>query len=119
MAPPPCLSSSPPSPPHPSASQSLSTSAAGLESNVTILTHLSLLQLDAHDLYSKNSPINGSNKNIHSPRPNDHIRWAHRNSGDMLFRLGIFLSLFLLNTVQSQSTVASIDHHLTGAAISD
>ncbi|KAL2510099.1 hypothetical protein Fot_33780 [Forsythia ovata] len=33
MAPPPCLSSSPPSPPHPPASQSLPTSAAGLESN--------------------------------------------------------------------------------------
>ncbi|KAL2555863.1 Uncharacterized protein Fot_00602 [Forsythia ovata] len=75
--------------------------------------------LDARDLYSKSSPINGSNRNVHSPRPNDHIRWAHRNSGDTLFRLGIFLSLFLLNAVQSQSTVASIDHHLTGMATSD
>ncbi|KAL2538062.1 Uncharacterized protein Fot_19453 [Forsythia ovata] len=108
MAPPPCLSSSSPSPPHPPASQSLPTSPAGLESN-----------LDALDLYSKNSPINGSNRNVHSPRPNDHIRWAHQNSEDTLFRLGIFLSLFLLNRVQSQSIVASIDHHLTGAAISD
>ncbi|KAL2502941.1 hypothetical protein Fot_36789 [Forsythia ovata] len=108
MAPPPCLSSSPPSSPHPPASQSLPTSAARLESN-----------LDARDLYSKSSPINGSNRNVHSPRPNDHIRWAHRNSGDTLFRLGIFLSLFLLNAVQSQSTVASIDHQLTNAATSD
>ncbi|KAL2543790.1 Uncharacterized protein Fot_13023 [Forsythia ovata] len=48
MAPPPCLSSSPLSPSHPPASQSLPTSAAGLESNVTILTHLSLLQLLCH-----------------------------------------------------------------------
>ncbi|KAL2459360.1 hypothetical protein Fot_55049 [Forsythia ovata] len=105
MAPPPCLSSSPPSPPHPTASQSLPTSAAGLESN-----------LDARDLYSKSSPIIGANRNVHSPRPNDHIWWALRNSGDTLFRLGIFLSLFLLNAVQSQSTMMSIDHHLTGAA---
>ncbi|KAL2507520.1 Uncharacterized protein Fot_31167 [Forsythia ovata] len=119
MAPPPCLSSSPPSPPHPPTSQALPTSAAGLESNVTILTHLSLLQLDTRDLYSKSSPINGSNRNVHSPRPNDHIRWAPRNSGDTLFRLGIFLSLFLLNAVQSQSTVASIDHHLTDVATTD
>ncbi|KAL2544263.1 hypothetical protein Fot_13496 [Forsythia ovata] len=48
MASPPCLSSSSPSPPHPPASQSLPTSAAGLESNVTIPTHLSLLQLLCH-----------------------------------------------------------------------
>ncbi|KAL2558504.1 Heat shock 70 kDa protein 17 [Forsythia ovata] len=65
--------------------------------------------LDARDLYSKSSPINRSNRNVHSHRPNDHIRWAHRNSGDTLFRLGIFISLFLLNAVQSQSAVASID----------
>ncbi|KAL2507007.1 Uncharacterized protein Fot_30654 [Forsythia ovata] len=76
-------------------------------------------KLDARDLYSKSSPINGSNRNVHSPRPNDHIRWAHRNSGNMLFQLGIFISLFLLNAVQSQSTVASVDHHLTGMATSD
>ncbi|KAL2478311.1 Heat shock 70 kDa protein 17-like [Forsythia ovata] len=76
---------------------------------VTSATPLSLLQLDARDLYSKSSPINGSNKNVHSPRPNNHIRWAHRNSEDTLFQLEIFLSLFLLNTVQSQLAVASID----------
>ncbi|KAL2470316.1 Heat shock 70 kDa protein 17 [Abeliophyllum distichum] len=110
MASPPCLSSSPSFLPHPPVGQPLHTSAARLASNVTIrYTPLSLLQLDARNLYSRSNPINGSNRNLHSPRPNDHIRWAHRNSGDTLFRLGIFLSLFLLNAVQSQSTVASID----------
>ncbi|KAL2530245.1 Leucine-rich repeat domain superfamily [Forsythia ovata] len=66
---------------------------------VTSATPLSLLQLDVRDLYSRSSPINGSNRNVHTPQPNDHIRWAHQNSGDTLFRLGIFLSLFLLNAV--------------------
>ncbi|KAL2515297.1 heat shock 70 kDa protein 17 [Forsythia ovata] len=65
--------------------------------------------LDARNLYTRSCPMNGSNRNVHSPRPNDHIWWTHRNSGDTLFRLEIFLSLFLLNAVQSQSTVASID----------